>query len=323
MAVLRRILPRFAAPAVAVLLLGATAAAARAAGPPSAGAVIEVMLPGSGALAGDPDAAYHVGSVYAAEALAATLVGQQNVTIELQNGTYRLSHPLTYTAAEAGRNGHMITWQAEPGAHPVLSGARQVKGWQLYDASKNIWVAAVGKGTSTRQLYVNGREAPLSAIPLQRSDVTFTATGLTFSTSSLDYLASLPDQNQIQVETLDSFTDRYAPVQSISGNIITMQQPAWDNNNWGYDMMARPFAGTAMYLENTLAFIQQPGQWYLDSAAGQLFYKAPAGQNHAKSGRGTAPAAVAGRQSAAATATRPAALTSVASRSPAPAGWTK
>ena len=48
----------------------------------------------------------------------------ENVTVELPNGTYRLPHPLTYTAAEAGRNGHTITWEAAPGAHPVLSGAQ-------------------------------------------------------------------------------------------------------------------------------------------------------------------------------------------------------
>ena len=43
--------------------------------------------------------------------------------------------------------------------------------------------------------------------------------------------------------------------------------------------MAQPFAGGAMYLENNYSFLQQAGQWYLDSPTGQLFYKAAAGQN--------------------------------------------
>ena len=34
-----------------------------------------------------------------------------------------------------------------------------------------------------------------------------------------------------------------------------------------------------MYLENNYSFLQQAGQWYLDSPTGQLFYKAAAGQN--------------------------------------------
>ena len=44
-----------------------------------------------------------------------------------------------------------------------------------------------------------------------------------------------------------------------------MRQPAWANNNWGYDVLAQPFAGGTMYLENSLSFLQQPGQWSLDS----------------------------------------------------------
>jgi hypothetical protein len=58
-----------------------------------------------------------------------------------------------------------------------------------------------------------------------RTDFAFTQSGLTFNTSSLNFLDGLSDQNQIEIESVNSFTDRYAPVQSISGNAITMQQP--------------------------------------------------------------------------------------------------
>jgi hypothetical protein len=278
MSSLRRLAPKAVVTGVAALLLGIPAVAAHASPAPAANsAVIEVKAPGP---AGGPPApgTRRVGSVYAAEALAASLAATENVRVELETGTYRLTRPLTYTAQDSGRNGHTITWEAAPGAHPVLSGARRVAGWRLYDASKNIWVADVGHGTNSRQLYVNGKEAPNAAIQLPRSDVSFTAAGLTITSPSLGYLASLPDQNQIQLESLDSFTDRYAPVASISGTTITMQQPAWANNNWGYDVLARPFAGGTMYLENSLAFIKQPGQWALDSATGKLYYEAAAGQ---------------------------------------------
>jgi hypothetical protein len=268
------------------LLLGVPAAAAAHASarpaPPASGAVIEVAASGSPAAsaaggARSPDL-YSVGSVYTAQALAGRLAGRENVTIELGTGTYRLPRPLVFSASDAGQDGHTITWQAKPGAHPVISGAQRVTRWRRYEASQNIWVADVGKGADSLQLYVNGQEAPRAAIALPRSDVTFTATGLTINNSSVDYLANLPDQSQIDLESIDSFTDRYAQVQSISGNTVTMRQPAWANNNWGYDVLAQPFAGGSMYLENSLAFLQQPGQWYLDSATGQLYYEAPPGQ---------------------------------------------
>jgi hypothetical protein len=147
----------------------------------------------------------------------------------------------------------------------------------LQNAASNIWVANVGAGTNTRQLYVNGAEAPRSALSVPRSDFSFNANGMTFTNSSLSYLDSLTDQSQIDVESPDSFTDRYSPVASISGGTITMQQPAWDNNGWGYDTLNAPFQGGSMYLENNYAFIQQAGQWTIDSPAGQLFYEASSG----------------------------------------------
>jgi hypothetical protein len=280
----RRILPRAAVPAVAAVLLGVPAMAAQASPAPAASAaIIEVTVPGAHAAdaadgTGHSAAVYRVGNLTAARALAARLVVRQNVTVDLPAGTVRLPRPLDFTAADSGRDGHTITWQGAPGGRTVLSGARSVSGWRLADASSNIWVANVGVGANSRQLYVNGKEAPNAAIEVPRSDFTFTSTGLTIDNTALDYLASLPDQSQIEVESVDSFTDRYAPVESISGDAITMQQPAWANNNFGYDVMAQPFEGGALYLENSLAFLTQPGQWYLDSATGKLYYEAPAGQ---------------------------------------------
>ena len=199
--------------------------------------------------------------------------------VHLAAGRYQLTQPLTFTSADAGQNGHTISYAGAAGQATVMSGSAPVTGWTLQNQSSNIWVASVGTGVNTRQLYVNGAEAPRAAISVPRSDFTFTSTGLTITSSSLNYLAGLTDQNQIEVESVDSFTDRYAPVASISGSTITMQQPAWANNNWGYDVMAQPFEGGAMYLENNYSFLQQAGQWYLDSPTGQLFYKAAAGQN--------------------------------------------
>ena len=218
-------------------------------------------------------------SVAQAAQSAHQLSASSDVIVHLAAGKYQLTQPLTFTSADAGQNGHTISYAGAAAQATVMSGSAPVTGWTLQNQSSNIWVANVGTGVNTRQLYVNGAEAPRAAISVPRSDFTFTSTGLTINSSSLNYLAGLTDQNQIEVESVDSFTDRYAPVASISGTAITMQQPAWANNNWGYDVMAQPFQGGTMYLENNYSFLQQAGQWYLDSPTGQLFYKAAAGQN--------------------------------------------
>jgi hypothetical protein len=195
-----------------------------------------------------------------------------DVTVLLAGGTYRLSAPLVFTTADSG-----VTWQAESGQTPILSGGTQVTGWTVQDSGQNIWAASVPQGANSRQLFVDGALAPRASISISRNDVQITTTGMNITNSALNYLATLPQQNRIEVESQNSFTDRYAPVQSISGTTITMQQPAWNNNNWGYDTLARPFGGGQLFLENSYSFLKSTGQWYLDSQAGKLYYKAPAG----------------------------------------------
>ncbi len=204
-----------------------------------------------------------------------------DIAVQLAGGTYRLSAPLVLGNADSGTNGHNVIWQAAQGASPVLDGGQQVTGWSLHDSANNIYAASVPAGTDSRQLYVDGALAPRASITINRSDVSMTYTGMTINNSALDYLASLPEQNRIELESQNSFTDHYAPVQSISGTKITMQQPSWDNNNWGYDTLASPFAGGQLYLENSYSFLKNAGQWYLDPTAGQLYYKAPSGWNPA------------------------------------------
>jgi Ricin-type beta-trefoil lectin domain len=209
------------------------------------------------------------------EALNGNMSG--DIVVQLAGGTYRMSAPLVLGSADSGSNGNHVVWQAAPGQSPVLSGGQQVTGWTLKDTANNIYAASVPTGADSRQLYVDGALAPRASIPIARSDVKITTSGMTILNSALNYLATLPEQNRIELESQNSFTDRYAPVQSISGTTIAMQQPAWNNNNWGYDTLASPFAGGSLKLENSYSFLKTTGQWFLDPQAGQLYYKAPSG----------------------------------------------
>ncbi|MFL6127302.1 lectin [Actinophytocola sp.] len=258
--------------AVLAAAVSALAGVVAAAAPAQAEAVSIHVAPG-----GDDDnagtAAAPVATPAKAQQLArAQAAGGNAVTVLLAGGTYRLAAPLVLTTADSG-----VTWQAEPGQTPVLSGGTQVTGWTVQDSGQNIWVASVPTGADSRQLFVDGVLAPRASIPISRSDVQITTTGMTITNSALNYLATLPGQNRIEVESQNSFTDRYAPVQSISGTTITMRQPAWNNNNWGYDTLAHPFGGGQLFLENSYSFLKSTGQWYLDPQAGRLYYRAPAG----------------------------------------------
>ena len=166
-----------------------------------------------------------------------------DIVVQLADGVYRLSAPLRLTADDSGTNGHTVVWQAAPSAHPAISGARAVTGWTLADSGRNIWRADVGTGIDTRQLYVNGAIATRARTQVNRSDFTATNTGLRFTNGALSYLNNLANQSRVQLESVGSFTDRYVSVQSISGNFLTMQQPSWNNNTFGYDTFTTPAPG--------------------------------------------------------------------------------
>ncbi|SMC93084.1 RICIN domain-containing protein [Lentzea albidocapillata] len=202
-----------------------------------------------------------------------------DIVVELAGGTYRLTAPFRLTAADSGSNGYRVLWQAAASARPVISGARAVTGWSLADAGRNIWRAGVGTGVESRQLYVNGAIATRARTLVNRADFTFTDTGMRFSNSSLNYLNNLANQNRVEVESVNSFTDRYSPVQSIAGNFLTMQQPAWNNNTFGYDTLSKPHRAGPLYLANAYEFLDAQGEWYLNPGAGALYYIPLAGQN--------------------------------------------
>lgn len=200
--------------------------------------------------------------------------GKTDIRVELADGTYRLDEPLELRAADGGRNGHTVVWTAAPGAHPVVSGATKVDGWSMYDEDRDVYVADVPAGVDSRQLYVEGVIAPRASHSLASSDVEVTADGLTIVAPDLAFLADVPDADRMEFESLGDFTDRYSPIAGIDGDRITMDQPAWDNNTWGWDTFQNSFlAAPTYFLQNSLAFVDEVGEWYLDPEAGQLFYK--------------------------------------------------
>lgn len=194
------------AAASAAMLAMVCGAGVAGAAPPSKGTVIVVSPTGNDHNPGT--AAKPLKTLTAAQAKARAAAGSGAVTVELQNGTYTLKQPLSFTAADSGTQAAPVVWEAAPGATPIVSGGKTVSGWSMYDSSKNVYEAKVPTGTDSRQLYINGVEAPRAAIPLSRSDVTFTTSGLTINNPNLAYLAKLPDQSRIEIEGLDSFTDR-------------------------------------------------------------------------------------------------------------------
>ena len=204
---------------------------------------------------------------------------QGDIIVELADGVYTLATPLIFAFADSGTNGHTIIWQAAAGSHPVLSGARKVTGWAVSDSSKNIYKASVPTPFATRQLYVAGKIATRARSSTSRSAFSVTTNGFTISSSSLNLLSSIAHPERAELHVIGSWTDRYSPLKSVTTSTVTMAQPAWANNTWGYDTIQSPYRQGPVYVENAYEFLDQPGEWYQDTTAGALYYIPLSGQD--------------------------------------------
>jgi hypothetical protein len=225
--------------------------------------------------AGDGTPARPLKTLARAQQAVRAVNAQANVVVMLGDGVYRLTEPLHFAAADGGQAGATVTWQAAPGASPVLAGSVRVTGWKLHEASRHIYVADIPLGADPRQIWVNDRLMKRASLEIPRSAVEFTSEGITLLDAKYDYLARLPAQQRLEVQSTGWFSNRLSPVQSVLGRRLLMQQPAWDNNTWGYDTLNAPVgADTAhLYLNNSLAFMTEPNQFYIDPIVGKLYLR--------------------------------------------------
>jgi hypothetical protein len=205
--------------------------------------------------------------------IASSMTG--NITVNLAPGTYQLSQTLSFTAQDSGRNGFTVNWNG-PGA--LISGGIRVTGWA--QGSNGVWSASVPAGTQSRNLYVNGKAANFARRKLaNRKDFSYTSTGMSWTNGQYDWLMNTAGIAGAEVRFINSFTDRWSPIQSVGNRQLVMRQYAWFNNMWGYDTVAKNNADFGVWVQNALALLSDGGQFYLDSPAGKVYYKPLAGED--------------------------------------------
>ena len=203
----------------------------------------------------------------------------EDVTVHIADGTYGLTAPLVFTTADSGKNGHTVYWQAV-GTGATISGGIQVTGW--IQGNNGVYSASVPVGTKSRNLYVGGKASNYARKKLaNRKDFTYTQTGMTWTNSQYDWLQTTTGIAGAEIRFINSFTDRYSPIQSVGNRQLVMVQEAWTNNLIGYDTVQSPNADFGVWVQNALALISDGGEFYLDSNAGRVYYKPLTGENMA------------------------------------------
>lgn len=221
--------------------------------------------------------------------------GNTNVTVLLADGTYRLSQTWRFGAADSGVPGHPVVWAAAPGGHPIISGATQITGWQPSGAS-SVWVAAVPSGGNSRQLYVNGAAALVAQQTPNQLGFSGgwvgskTGYDITSDKTAKTWFAQLTATQVANVEFVytqgnGNWTESRCRVASYSNGAITMAQPCWTNvtqratySNASGGLPSMSTSTIPSSIQNARVLIQ-PGQWFLDTAAGALYYQPIPGQS--------------------------------------------
>jgi len=218
------------------------------------------------------------------------------VRVEIAGGTYALAGPVVFEPIDSGTEACPITYEAAPGAAPVFSGGRPIRGFQ--PGPDGVWTAKVPEVQAGRwwfeQLFVNGRRATRARSPNQfyyhmRRSVPFGTDPLTGKPAELAHRAFVADPKDVaplaavpKEQLGDAFVVAYhswevslhrvASVDPQSGEVILTGNAAWPLLRWG--------PSQRYHVEGFRAALDEPGEWHLDRD-GTLFYKPLPGEDMA------------------------------------------
>jgi hypothetical protein len=212
------------------------------------------------------------------------------ITVFLRGGEYAPADTLTLDQRDSGTNGFNVTWSAYAGEKPVITGAVPITGWT---AGPNGVFSAPTGGLDFLQLYVNGKRATLARTPDAGNYhmMSWNTSDQTIDIDAADaaILRSLTAEQLHQVRiTIPGKGGNQATMRiaSISGSAVTVQEP---ERTLIFNQVYPPKVDRPYFLDTALAFLDSPGEFYVDPAADRVYYKPRAGENMPATAVATAP----------------------------------
>lgn len=231
-------------------------------------------------------------SIHAAMAAVRDLTGAgltQDLRIVLHSGVYRIWEPLEFGPEHGGTQQFSVTWCAAPGEDVVISGGREITGWQA--GPDGIWTATV-PGVREGEWYpssliIDGQPAtrartpnanapqPLVQIADEQLDPERMEFRLTFPAGLVE---SWNNPTDVEMVCQGNWAINRKRVVSLEpdSNAAVFQPPHLDRSKLAWNWPGR---GRWFFLENAREFLDQPGEWYLDRASGTLSYLPLPGQD--------------------------------------------
>ncbi len=201
---------------------------------------------------------------------------QQPIKILISGGTYFLERPIELTFQDSGAAKTPIYYLGDPQNKPVISGGKIIKGWQQETVNgKTAWTVTIPEVKNGQwyfqQLWVNGTRRYRSRYPkrgyLKIKSVEETGDWQDGHKSFQFDSNRLPqgiNWSQAEAVVLNRWIESRLPVSKIDerqGKIFSTKKTVFslDPND-------------LFYLENALAILEHPGEWFLDRDRGKLYY---------------------------------------------------
>ncbi len=211
----------------------------------------------------------------------------QTVTVWLRGGIYVLNETMVFGLQDGAPQGATVRYMAYQDEIPVITSLKLVTGWQKpsshpdglpSEAQGNVWVADVGKGADFKVIYGEGkmlsRARSKGFLPMRSETGGASVKRLTVPDSvELRKWENARDV-EVLIRPLYPWAMNVLPVDRIDcarrtvfariGGTYPLEPPpqAFQNVHELFE---------TCWFENALDFLDAPGEWVLDSAAGRLY----------------------------------------------------
>lgn len=212
-----------------------------------------------------------------------------DVLVQLRGGVYRQDRTVVFTRADSPPSGARVTYAAMPGERPVLSAGLPVDGWEkpeslpdhLPDAARGkIWTARVPTATQGEHppaVFVGDRPLPrarseaIRMLPRPEDDPLPPHRAMYLPEGAIGDWPDLDRAEAVMIPR-NPWTMSILPVASYDNatGVLTTALPCTYplGGGWHGD------AGT-VWIENTLAVLDRPGEWVFDPDEGILYVWPP------------------------------------------------
>ena len=200
----------------------------------------------------------------------------EGAVVYLREGEYKLEQTLTFGIEDSAVEGSTISYTAYEEENIVISSLKDVNGWEKYKNS--IWVADVEPGSDFKVLYSDGEKLPRARSegfsPVRSEKGKGNDKRLTVPAGfGLKKWSNYKDV-EVLIRPTFAWTMNILPIAdintesrevttSVGGTYPLEPQPQWSIDAHGIS--------DTCWFENALEFLDERGEWVLDSAKGKLY----------------------------------------------------